>query len=190
MKRLLEHRAMIKKKKPRFFRQDAHKIKRIGKSWRKARGVDSKVGRGVRGYRRKIKIGWGSPKQVRGMHKSGLKFKMVNSTKELADVDPKSEIVVIGSTVGTRKKVMIIKEALEKNLRVLNYKDPQKFLDETDNKRKKIKERKVKKEKIKKEKEKKKEKPKKSIEETVETDKEKKDREKKEKDKVLTKKTK
>ena len=42
-KKMLELRAKLKKKKPRFIRQDAHKIKRIDKSWRKPRGKDSKI---------------------------------------------------------------------------------------------------------------------------------------------------
>ena len=184
---LLEKRARLKRKKPRFNRQDSHKIKRIDKSWRKPRGKDSKMGQGLRGYRRCVKSGWGSPGLVKGLHKSGLKMRLISSDKEVAYVDSKSEGIIIASKVGLRKKIKIVEEAIKKNVKILNLKDAQNFLDET---KKKIKVEKEKKEKTKEDKEKKKkrEKPKKrTIEDKVETEKDRKEREKKEKDKLLTK---
>lgn len=182
---MLELRQRLKKKKPRFTRQDCHKVKRIEKSWRKPRGKDTKIGQQLKGYKRIVKAGWGSPGLVKGLHKSGLKSRLVSSEKELSGIEPKSEGIVIASKVGMRKKILIVDGAIKNNIRILNIKDAQKFLDET---QKKLKAKKEKKEKIKKEKkEKKVDKPKKSIDDKIETDKEKKDREKKEKDKLLIK---
>lgn len=185
MKELLELRNKLKKKKPNFVRQDSHKVKRMKKGWRKPRGKDSKIRQNFRGYRRGVKSGWGSPKQVKGLHKSGLKMRLVCSDKELSSVDPKSEGIIIASNIGLKKRIKVVEDAIKKNIRILNLKDAQSFLDETKKKMKVEKEEKVKKEK---EKKKKVEKPKKkTIEDKVETEKEKKEREKKEKDKLLIK---
>lgn len=185
--KLLELRTRLKKKKPDFIRQDAHKIKRIGKSWRKPRGKDSKVGHNLKGYRRGVKSGWGSPRDVKGLHRSGLKMRLICTEKEISSVDPKSEGIIISSKLGLRKRIKVVEEAIKRNIKVLNLRDAQKFLDDT---KKKISVEKEEREKAKKEKEKKKkeEKPKKkTIEEKIESEDERKEREKKEKDKVLTK---
>lgn len=193
LKELLELRADKKKKKPVFARQDSHKIKRIGKSWRKPRGVDSKIGKQFKGYRRKIKTGWGSPTAVRGMHKSGLIIINVSSIEELLELDTKKEGAVIASTVGMKKRMQIVEEAMKKNITILNIKDSKKYLEESKAKLEANKKKKTEKEKAlkdKKEKEKKTDKKKKakdSIDTKVESDEDKKKREKAEKDKILTK---
>ncbi|MBS1266230.1 MAG: 50S ribosomal protein L32e [Candidatus Woesearchaeota archaeon] len=191
IKRLLEVREKIRKKKPKFIRQDAHKIKRLEKKWRKPKGVDSKMRHKRRGYRRSVEVGWRSPKKVRGLHRSGLKMVNVANLKDLKELDPKKHIIII-SRVGKKKKIKIVKQALEKNFEFVNLKNPKEFLDNTN---KELIAAKKRKEKEEKKKEKKKEKPskKESIEDVVkETDDEKseekqKEKKKKEKDKLLTK---
>ena len=71
MNKDLEHRSVIKKKKPNFIRQDAHKKKRVGTSWRRAKGIQSKVRLNKRGYVKSVSQGYRSPKSVRGTTPSG-----------------------------------------------------------------------------------------------------------------------
>lgn len=195
IKRLLEVRKRIKHRKPHFIKQDAHKKARLEHKWKKPRGIHSKRRENRRGYQITVRTGFGSPKDVKGLHKSGLTFTVINSPSELANFDVKTQGIVIGSQVGMKKQVEIIKKALEIKATILNMKEPEKFLRETqelfkkklEDKKKKEEEKDKKKkeqEKAAKEKEKKDEK-KESVEKIV-TDEEKKAEEKKEFDKLLT----
>ncbi len=171
----------------KFMRQDVHKKKRLKKVWRKARGSDSKVGHGLKGYRRKPGVGFKTEKKKRGTVK-GLKIVYVNNLNGIKKVDKEKEIAVIGH-IGMRKKAEIAGECLKSGISVLNVKDINKFLKDVEEGIKKRKESKKKKDEEKsrkvKEKEKKGEK-KEGLAEKVEEE-EKKKGEKKEKDKILTK---
>ena len=54
----------MKKKKPKFIRQDAHKKGRLAKKWRKPKGLQSKMRLCKKGYRKRISKGYKSPKEV------------------------------------------------------------------------------------------------------------------------------
>ncbi|MBU2561302.1 MAG: hypothetical protein KKD17_03315 [Nanoarchaeota archaeon] len=198
VKELLQKRRLLKKKKPKFIRQDAHKRKKLSWNWRKPKGSDSKMRVSRRGYKRSVRKGWGSPSLVRGLDRTGLVPFTVNRPADLANADPKKHIIVISSTVGTKKRVAIIEQALSKNLKIANFKEPAKLVTEVkeqfEKKKKekeKLKEERAKKrEAAKKEAEKKKEKEKKEKEKSEEeaaelTEEEKKIEDKKEKDKML-----
>ncbi len=201
MENLLKIRSIRKAKKPTFVRSDSHKKKRVGKKWRRPRGLQSKVRLQKKGYVRKVKIGWGSPKAVKGLNKNGLKEVLVTNIQELPDSPNAQEGIIIKSSTGTRKKVDIIKKAIELNIKILNVKNPGNFLKKVEesilkNKAEKTKQKeekeKKKKEKEKKAKEKEEEKKKKEgntdeLSKKVE-DEEKKKEEKKDKDKILIKK--
>jgi large subunit ribosomal protein L32e len=193
VKELLKIRKELKKKKPDFMRQDAHKKKRLKTSWRRSRGSQSKMRLELKGYRRNIEIGWGSPKAVYGLSKEGLKKVIVNNVNDLKKIDSKKEGAVISGSVGLRKKLEIVKEAETLKIKILNIKDPQKFIKDSEESRAKEKqekeERQKEKEKKKTDKKKEKKKEEKTIEEAVEvSDEEKKKQDKEEKDKLLTKK--
>ena len=180
---------MIIMAKKEFVRQDAHKKVKLGNKWRKPKGLHSKMRLSFKGYNKSVSIGYGNPKSTRGLDKSGLKLVIIKSLKGLEEIDAKKECIAVAKTIGLKKKIEILKQAIKKSINVVNVKDINKFLKDVEEKIKKSKEEK---EKLKKEKEaKKKEKEKKkTIEEKVEkTDEEKKEEEKKERDKVLTKKT-
>jgi large subunit ribosomal protein L32e len=195
MKEKLEIRKNLKRKKPTFSKQDAHKKLKLSSKWRKPRGLQSKMRLKKRGYRRSISVGWKSPADVKGLMPNGLVKKTVNNVSQLAGVDAKTDIVEIASPVGLRTRLMIIEEALKKNIQILNVKDPKKFLEDAqkeikarkDLKEKKKKDRDTKKEKKAAEKKKKDEEEKKKDE--GQTEEEKKEDEKKEKDKILTQKS-
>lgn len=159
VKRLLEVRKRAKDKKPLFIKQDAHKKTRVGSKWRRPRGLHSKVRLCKKGYRRSVSKGYRSPLLVRGFHKKGLKGRVVNSLKDIDEIKKGDEGIIISQGVGLRKKTEIVKKAVEKSVRIINIKDPAKFLSSVEEILKKKKEekerRKGSKEKKRKEKEKK-----------------------------------
>jgi large subunit ribosomal protein L32e len=210
MDRIVKLRNELKKKKPDFIRQDAHKKAKLrGKIWRRPKGSDSKIRRGIRGYRAGITKGYKSPALARGLSRDGKKFVIVANVKQLSGLNPSTECVIISAGVGTKKKVEIVKSANAMKLSIFNLKDSAGFVDKIE---KQIADKKVvksahQKEKEKKEKEKletakkkeeekkkdtadekKKDAPETTLDDIAEEDK-KKEEEKKEMDKVLTRKS-
>jgi len=190
-KELLELRRRIKKKKPNFIRQDAHKRSRLNKRWRRPKGIQSKMRLHKSGYRKSISVGYGSPRAVFGLHSTGLKPELVNSLKDLENIDSKVQGIILSHSIGQKKKTEMILKAKEKGITILNVKDIDKFLKNMEDKIKSQQERKKAKDeeksKKKKEAEKTKVKGDKKLSDKL-SDEEKKDEEKKEKDKLLTKK--
>ena len=187
---LLKSREITKKKKTNFIRQDYKKIIRLEKEWRRPKGIHSKIRLAKGGHIRRIEVGYKSPKLVRGLHRSGLKIRLVNSFKDIKDIDKNKEGIIISRTVGLKKRIELIKKIIENGIIILNTKDPKEYLRKIeDSLRKKKEEReKSKQVKEKKGKEKKvKEKEEKKEELAEKIEKEEKDKEKKEKDKLLTK---
>src|SRR3989344_9341090 len=114
---------MIKRNKPKFFRQGWDRYIRLGRTvkkrrkWRRANGGDSKMRLKERGKAAKPTVGWGSDKKIRGMIK-GVSPTRVENLTELANV-PKGNGVIIGH-VGKKNKMELIKKANEMGLKILN----------------------------------------------------------------------
>ena len=119
-KRLLKVRARINKKRPHFKRFESWRFVRIKDQWRKPRGIDNKMRTELQGWPKSVKIGWGGPKAVRGLHSSGKEEVMVWNVKDLEKVDPETQVARIGGTVGGRKRETMIAKAEELKLRILN----------------------------------------------------------------------
>ena len=116
----LSVRRQRKQRKPKFRRQEWFRYKRLGKSWRRPKGLHSKM-RLHRKYRPNVvRIGYGSPKTVRGLHPSGFKDILVYNVNDLKDIDPTTEAARIGHSVGTKKRIELEKKAEELGIRVLN----------------------------------------------------------------------
>ncbi len=131
MNHLLETRNKLKRKKPKFLRQDAHKRKRLSQSWRRPRGIHSKMREQIKGRRRSPRIGWGSPRAVRGLTREGFVPVHVHNVSQLATI---AQPLIISRTVGTKNRMLIIKKAMEKKLKILNIKDPQAYLAQEEKK--------------------------------------------------------
>ena len=129
MKELLQVRKQAKAKKPSFLKQDAHKIKSLAQNWRAPRGTHSRMRRKFKSYRLQPSVGFSSPRKVRGLSSDGFKQNRVSSIKEL---EATKDSCIIGGTVGTRKKVELLKKAKELKLKVLNVKDIDTFLKQTE----------------------------------------------------------
>jgi large subunit ribosomal protein L32e len=185
-KELLKKRRILKKKKPEFIRQDAHKKKKVGWKWRKPKGSDSKMRVSRRGYSRIVKKGWSSPLAVRGTERSGLLPVIVDNQSALQKIDPSTQIMVLSSGLGTKKKMALVEEAVKKNIPISNCKDPQKFLDDV---KEKFEKKKKDKEKLKVERDKKKEEAKKEAAKKEKKEKKEKEEKKKEEEKAKEEKT-
>ena len=111
-----------KKRKPKFLRQEFGKLKRLKEKWRRPRGIDSKKRVGKRGKGKLPKIGYKKPENLRHLHPSGYRPILIHNVKELENLDPKKEAIVIASAVGRRKRNDIIRIANEKKIAILNPK--------------------------------------------------------------------
>ncbi|MBI4154592.1 50S ribosomal protein L32e [Candidatus Woesearchaeota archaeon] len=123
--KLLELRKEIKKKMPSFVRQGYNKKRRLGKKWRRARGRHSKMRVGFRGKANVVNPGYGSPKAVRGLDLNGFKGIVVNNVNDLNKV---KDNIIIGKNVGQKKRLELIKTALEKKIKILNLMNPEAYL--------------------------------------------------------------
>lgn len=124
----LELRNANKKKKPTFTQQDNHKKPKLADKWRRPKGSDSKMRVGLRGYKRSPEIGWGSPKDVRGLSRDGYTQNIINTANEIEGLDPKVDGAIIASNVGKKKKIELVKILVEKKINILNLKNPQDYL--------------------------------------------------------------
>ena len=116
----LKQRGAKNKSRPEFKRQNWFRYKRLGTSWRRAKGIHSKLRRGFKYRPSKVKIGFRGPKSVRGLHPSGFEEGLIQNINDLESLDVKKHAARIASGVGSRKREEIIEKANEMGLRVLN----------------------------------------------------------------------
>ena len=188
--RLLSLRRHLKERKPNFIRQDVVRKKTLKIKWRRPKGMHSKVRLHQRGNLKLVTKGYKSPQEVRGMLRTGLFPVLVHNVKELVEINTKTQSAVIGSTVGLKLKLEIVKKAIELKINLENVKHPSEFLKEKTDALKNKKLQKESKEKQQKEEEKKKESKKEKTIDTIAkeelSEEQKKEEEKKVKDKLLT----
>lgn len=125
---LLEIRNKVKNRKPKYLRQDAHKLKKLKKKWIRPKGIHSKMRRMLRSYRKNPEIGYGSPRKIKNFTKEGLMPVLINSAKDTEDLGKDVSIIVSGS-IGLKKRLEIAKKMREKKLIAENL-DANKLLDE------------------------------------------------------------
>lgn len=118
-KRLLGARKANKASLPKFHRLDAHKKKKLALSWRKPKGHHSKLRRQCKAKGSLVKVGFGSPAAVRGLHASGYEEVLVHRPEDVHGIN-KKQAIRVARTVGKKKRVEIEKAAKELNIKVLN----------------------------------------------------------------------
>ncbi len=118
MKKAIEARNDL----PEFIRYHWWRYFRLerGYKWRKPKGNDNKSRLQLKGYPPIVKIGYRTPKEVRGLHPSGLEPVIVHNVKDLEKVDKERQIVYIAGSVGKRKREIIVKRAAELGIRIAN----------------------------------------------------------------------
>lgn len=181
---LLTLKQKIKSKKPVFVRENYGALPRITNTWRKPKGIHSKLRHGFAGHRNRVEPGYGTPATLRHLTTEGLHPVLVHTTKTVDTLDPKKHTIIIAH-VGMRKKTEIITYAQQKKISILNVKKPEQYLTSVQTElaeRKKAQQTRKKKQE-KQTKVEKKEQPQEQKDETA-----KKEEQKKELDKLLTKK--
>ncbi len=119
----LKLRKQLKAKKPNFIREDYQKRACIPMPWRRPRGLHSKMRHRFAGHRALVDPGYGSPREVYGLHPSGYEQILVHTPNELARLDAKTQGAVLGSTLGLPKRIALLAKAKELGIKVLNVKD-------------------------------------------------------------------
>ena len=89
--RIIKERQGIKNKKPNFRAEESWRYKRVKENWRKARGIDSKTRRKVKGWPRSPTVGYRGPKNARYFHPSGFVEVLVHNVDDLEKIDPKTQ---------------------------------------------------------------------------------------------------
>jgi large subunit ribosomal protein L32e len=118
--RFLTVRKTLKAKKPDFVRQESWRYKRVKSSWRRPRGIDSKMRVQKKGWPKSVDTGYRSPKAVRGLHPSGFEEVIVHTMKDLGGINAHKQAARIAHTVGKRKRATIIEKAEALKIHVLN----------------------------------------------------------------------
>jgi large subunit ribosomal protein L32e len=134
VKKMDETRRLIRVRtrhnKPSFKRQGLWQKAKLEDVWRRPRGLHSKQRRQIKAKGALPRPGYGSPAAVRGMHPSGYEEVRVFTPAELAGLNPETQAVRIGGSVGNRKRGEIQKRAMELGLKVLNAKDLTRAVEE------------------------------------------------------------
>lgn len=112
--------ARMKKKKPRFVRQELGIRKKLADVWRKPKGIDSKQIEGKRGKGKLPATGYKKPSLLRGLHPTGYMPLLITNTRDLENLDVKKQAAVIAASVGRRARNQIIAAANQKKIVILN----------------------------------------------------------------------
>jgi len=111
---------VILMRKPKFRRQEWHRYKKLGENWRKARGKLSKARRYQARKPAIPTIGYCSPRATKGLHPSGYQDILVCNIKDLENLDPATQAGRISSTIGLRKREVMLQKAKELGIKILN----------------------------------------------------------------------
>jgi large subunit ribosomal protein L32e len=118
---LMAIRKGIKKKTPKFLRQEWFRKKhRLGKKWRKPRGIHSKLREHEVARGALPRPGYGSPSAVRGLNRQGCREVLVKNMKDMERLNHKEEVAIIASGVGRKKRLELLEFAVKNNIKVGN----------------------------------------------------------------------
>ncbi len=118
--RLMKLKRENRKKKPAFKRQEQDFEIHLKNAWRRPRGRHSKLRKHEKGRGAHPSSGYCSPSAVKGLNRLGFQEVRVFTPADLEFLEPEKHSVVIGSSVGKKKRMDILKKASEMKLRVEN----------------------------------------------------------------------
>ncbi|CAK7205732.1 60S ribosomal protein L32 [Sporothrix stenoceras] len=119
-----KHVPIVKKRTKHFSRHQSDRFMRVDSSWRKPKGIDSRVRRRFRGQQVLPSIGFGSNKKTRHMTPSGHKAFLVSNVNdvELLLMHNRTYAAEIAHNVSSRKRIDIIARAKQLGVKVTNSK--------------------------------------------------------------------
>lgn len=127
--KLLKVRSLIKKRKPLYKRVQKNQFAKFREDkWRRPKGKGNKDRRNRKGHVGMLKIGYGSPKEVKYLNRFGLKEIIVKNILEIEKIDFKSQIPIISRTLGGKKKLELLKYAKQKKLNFGNISNIEKSI--------------------------------------------------------------
>jgi len=121
---LLKQRREANKRKPAFVEKESNFSASVKKRWRMPRGKHSGQRQYHKGRPAMPTPGYGAPKEVRGLHHSGLEVVLINNKSELEKLNPNTQGMLISGKVGNKKRLELINLATEKKITILNYLKP------------------------------------------------------------------
>ncbi len=119
---LLKVRGNIKAKKPDFQVHNVNDHPQFRGKWRRPRGIHNKMKKCIRGNRYMPAVGYGSPKDVRGLSSGGLMTLLISNLNDLGKYNEECT-AVISSGVGMKKRLGILQYALSKKIKISGVKD-------------------------------------------------------------------
>ncbi len=108
------------RKKSKFLKQGAKYLKRVKKKWKKPRGRHSKLKVKEKSKGAMPKIGYGAPKNLRGLHPSGFKEVLIQNLTDLESIDKEKEAGRISHKIGKKKRKNILERAEKLGIKILN----------------------------------------------------------------------
>eukprot|EP01066_Platyproteum_vivax_P012318 Platyproteum_vivax@DN5599_c0_g1_i1.p1 len=111
-----------RKRTKKFTRFQSDRFFRVKPSWRKPRGIDSRVRRRFRGATTMPSIGYRNCKKTRYMRRDGFyPFRIFNKKDlEMLLMHNDRFCVVIAHSVGSKKRKMIVERADQLKIKVVN----------------------------------------------------------------------
>ncbi len=110
-------------KKPNFVVKESNFAPRIETRWRFPRGRHSKVRQMHCGRPAMPNPGFGAPREVRGLHHSGLEMVVVHNLEQLQALNPQTQGAIVAAAVGNRKKLSLLEAAQQNKITLLNIRD-------------------------------------------------------------------
>ncbi len=124
IRRLARVRRNKQRKNPTFKSTNSWRYVRVNDRWKRPRGIDNKSAEAKKGWPVTVKIGYRTPRALRGLHVDGKdnvrEEYLVHNTSDLELVLPHKHVVRIGSRVGRRKKEELLQQARSWGLTIIN----------------------------------------------------------------------
>jgi len=120
---LVKPKDIVKKRTKKFVRHQTPQFLRIGRSsWRKQKGIDSRVRRRFKGTLPQPAIGYGSDKKTRNILPNGFYKFVVHNPKELEMLlmHNRKYAAEIAHNVSSRTRKAIVERAQDLNVKVTN----------------------------------------------------------------------
>ena len=130
-KELLNKRKQIKKRKPTYRRVQSNQYAKLRNDpkWRRPRGMGNKDRKNKKGHTGTLRVGYGSPKAIRGANNQGLWEVLVHNVADVKAIDSKTQAAVIGRSVGGKKKLDILQAGKEQKITFSNINDIDKAIE-------------------------------------------------------------